>query len=298
VPVVLVFEVDVVHAEALSERLLEMGAASVELTDAAAGTAEERALFDEPGAERSAWARWQLRVMAEDRRAGADLLEAACEATGVPVPTAIATEVLEDQDWVRATQAQFGPIRVSERLWIAPSWSRAPDPKAVVVMLDPGRAFGTGSHVTTLLCLQWLEREVRGGETVLDYGCGSGILAIAARKLGAAHAVGVDVDADAVLTARENAARNGVSCEFLDANERLDVLADIVVANILAGPLILLAPALAAHTRAGGRLALAGLLAHQFHEVAEAYAPWFDVEPAVEDQGWSRLAATRNTRLG
>ncbi len=293
-PVVLVIEADAPGAEALSDLLLELGVPSVEIEDAAAGTPAECELFDEPGSESHGWRRSRLRITADSETSGMRLLGEACNRLGLRVPP-IAFEPLEDRDWIRNTQAQFVPIQVSERLWITPSWHRAPDKSAIEVIIDPGLAFGTGSHPTTLLCLEWLEREVRGGETVIDYGCGSGILAIAARKLGAAAAIGVDIDPQALQSARENAQRNGVVCNFQPAEAPLEARADLLVANILANPLVLLAPAMARLLRPGGHLALSGVLAGQAAEVAAAYAPWFEVEPPAARDAWVRIAATRRS---
>ena len=181
---------------------------------------------------------------------------------------------------------QFAPIRISPRLWIVPSWHGAPDPGAVNIVLDPGLAFGTGNHPTTRLALRWLERVIAGGESVLDYGCGSGILAIAALKLGAARATGVDVDDQALLAAQRNAMQNQVDAIFHNAAETIRQPAQIVVANILAHPLIVLAPLLARFTAPGGRLALAGLLAVQAGEVCAATAMG------------STCALTRRTKAG
>ena len=194
---------------------------------------------------------------------------------------------------MRETQRQFAPIRAGERLWIVPTWHEAPDAGAVNIVLDPGAAFGTGSHPTTRLVLGWLEREVRGGETVLDYGCGSGILAIAAMKLGAARAVGVDIDPLALEAARYNASANAVALDVLPADAPLVLEADLTVANILANPLRMLAPLLASHTRPGGRLALSGILAAQAGEVMAAYAPFFDMAAAGAEGDWVCLAGTR-----
>jgi ribosomal protein L11 methyltransferase len=194
---------------------------------------------------------------------------------------------------VRASQAQFAPIRISARLWIVPSWHAAPDPDALNIRLDPGLAFGTGSHPTTRLCLRWLDQLVRPASSVLDYGCGSGILAIAALKLGARAAVGVDVDPAAVAAARENAARNEVAARFVSSEVALAHPADLVVANILANPLIVLAPVLAAHCRPGGRIALAGILAPQADAVSAAYAQWFAMAHFAADDGWVCLEGVR-----
>jgi ribosomal protein L11 methyltransferase len=198
-----------------------------------------------------------------------------------------------EQDWVRLTQSQFDPIRVSARLWIVPSWHASPDPTAINIILDPGLAFGTGGHPTTRLCLDWLDRHMSPGCSVIDYGCGSGILAIAAAKLGAARVRGVDIDAQAVQSSRYNAQRNCVIAEFSDANEPPPEPADVVLANILSNPLIALAPLLARLTLPGGTLVLSGILPLQAAEVAHEYRTWFHIGPPATDEGWVRLSGTR-----
>ena len=203
------------------------------------------------------------------------------------------SEVIAEQNWVQLTQAQFEPIQVSDRLWIVPSWHEAPDPEAIVLVLDPGMAFGTGSHPTTRLCLEWLDSVIRGGETVIDYGCGSGILALAAAKLGAARVTGTDIDPHAMDAARYNAERNGATLELLHSRENIDHTADVVVANILANPLTVLAPLLCGLTRSGGRIALSGILAAQTDMVRAAYRPAFELEVAGEREGWVLLTGTR-----
>jgi ribosomal protein L11 methyltransferase len=289
----LALELDACHAEALSERLLESGALSVATEDAAAGTPAERACFDEPGEESCAWTRVRLNMLAQDENSGRALLARACADADLELPNELCVTFVDEVDWVRATQAQFAPIRISEKLWIVPSWHEPPDPAAINLILDPGRAFGTGSHSTTQLCLEWIEQEVRAGQTLLDYGCGSGILAIAAKKLGANRSVGVDIDALALEAARANATANGVVCEFADAGAPLSIKANLLVANILANPLILLAPALAGCTIAGGRIALSGILKSQAEEVAQVYRQWFKIDPLAEKEGWVRVSGTR-----
>jgi ribosomal protein L11 methyltransferase len=290
----LVVEVDAAAADALSDALLANGAASATVEDAAAGTPDEEPIFDEPGTDTAhSWARARIRALVAADADADQVLGAAAAAAGLPAVPPYAVEQVGDADWVQASREQFAPIRVSDRLWIVPSWHAAPDPHALNIRLDPGLAFGTGSHPTTRLCLSWLERHVASGSRVLDYGCGSGILAIAAMKLGAREAVGVDVDRAAVSAARENAARNAVAARFVGTEAPLAFSADLVVANILANPLKVLAPVLAAHCRPGGRIALAGILAPQADAVAEAYAQWFDMAPFADEDGWVCLEGVR-----
>jgi ribosomal protein L11 methyltransferase len=202
---------------------------------------------------------------------------------------------ISDIDWVRKTQAQFVPIRVTDQMWIVPSWRAPVDTRAINVVLDPGLAFGTGSHPTTLLCLRWLAANVERGASVLDYGCGSGILAIAAAKLGAGAVTGVDVDPQAIAASRANAEANGVGAEFCSPDALPVFAVDIVVANILANPLELLAPLLAGRVRAEGRIVLSGILEPQADRVAAAYARWFNIAPWGSADGWTALAGVRYT---
>jgi ribosomal protein L11 methyltransferase len=230
--------------------------------------------------------------------AGADAdaaLRDAAAALGVARPSA-ERRIVAARDWVRETQSQFAPIRIGARLWIVPSWCAPADASAINLTLDPGLAFGTGSHPTTRLCLEWLVDAAVDGARVLDYGCGSGILAIAAAKLGAAQVDGVDVDPQAIRASADNARANGVDARFMLADALPLTRADVVVANILANPLILLAPALAARVRDGGRIALAGILVPQAAAVQDAYAPWFTLAPWREHDGWVLLAGTRRAR--
>ena len=280
-------------AEALSDALLAHGAGAVDLQDALAGTPAEAPAFDEPGAAGAGWRRVRIRALVPVDAAPGPLLAAAAVDAGLAAAPDHAVETIGDDDWVRRTQAQFEPIRISRRLWIVPSWHAVPDPEAINIRLDPGLAFGTGSHPTTQACLRWLEQHVAPGVRVLDYGCGSGILTIAAIKLGARDALGVDIDPEAVAAARANAGRNGAAARFLDSHAPLDFVADLVVANILANPLRVLAPVLAAHCRPGGRVALAGILAPQATGVAAAYEPWFAMGTFDANGGWVALEGVR-----
>jgi ribosomal protein L11 methyltransferase len=285
------FEVPGEQAEALSEALLEAGAASVDVADAAAASAAEDAAIAGSGQPQS-WRRSVMGVLVPPGADAASLVATACARIGIGAPPTRVREVA-DADWVRATQDQLAPVRISPRLWIVPSWHRPPDPQAINIVLDPGLAFGTGHHASTRMCLRWLERVIRGGETVLDFGCGSGILAIAAMKLGAVRADGVDIDEQALLAARRNALHNRVHAEFHSAADAVHQPARIVVANILAHPLIVLAPLLARLTAKDGRLALAGVLTGQAGEVCAAYHPWFDFEAPEEEGGWALLSGIR-----
>ncbi len=278
-------------AEALADALLEAGALSVSCDDADAGTPREAAQFAEPGAPPpQPWKRNLLTVLVDADAAPSQILAEAASASEVPI-SGFETSIVEDEDWVKRTQRQFEPMQISEGLWIVPSWCVPPDPAAMNISIDPGLAFGTGSHPTTRLVLRWLSRTVRGGESVLDYGCGSGILAIAAARLGAKRVSGVDIDPQAVVAAQDNAAKNGVKVRFATPDAVRADPADIVVANILANPLIVLAPIITTHC--AGSLALSGILESQAEEVAAAYSAHFKVEVAEREDGWVLLTGTR-----
>ncbi len=260
------------RAEALSEALLEAGANSVDVE------------FGELLA--------RLEALVESDTDPARLVRTAAEAAGMPPPT-FALRPVENEDWVRRSQSQFGPIRISGRLWIVPSWHTPPDPEAIVVRLDPGLAFGTGSHVSTRLVLRYLEQQLRAGERVLDYGCGSGILAIVAGKLGAGEIAATDIDPQALATTLANAAGNGVVLSAVAPESLPSGAFDLVLANILADPLIALEPLLAARTRTGGRITLAGILESQAAEVAAAYASDFDAGVFAIEEGWALVEGKR-----
>ena len=289
------FLTDASHAEPVCDALLDVGALSASIEDADAGTPDEQPQFGEPGLiVSSGWNRSRVMALLEpDADVGALLARASVMAGLTAVP-AWTVEEVADQNWVRLTRSQFDPIRVSERLWIVPSWHAAPDPAAVNLVLDPGMAFGTGSHPTTRLCLEWLERNVHAGCSVLDYGCGSGILAIAAARLGAGSVVGVDIDPLAVEAARANAQRNGVTATFHDSAQPVAGAYDFVVANILSNPLRVLAPAICARVRRGGRLALSGILREQADEIMAIYGQWLPMQVADFREDWVCLAGAKS----
>lgn len=270
--IALLLEVSAAQAETLSDALVEQGAQSVWIDEPGGASPRVHALFD--------------------ARADAPaLLGAAAAAAACPVPPYRAYDVA-DEDWVRATQAQFAPQCIAHRLWIVPSWHEAPR-AGIVLRLDPGLAFGTGSHPSTRLVLEWLARELAPGARVLDYGCGSGILAIAAAKLGAARVDAADLDPDALAVTGANARANHAGIGVFAPGRLPPGAYDVVLANILAQPLIVLAPLLAARTQAGGRIALSGILEAQAEEVAAAYAPHFDTRIAGREEGWSLVQGTR-----
>jgi len=285
---------DAAHAEAFADALLALGALSVGIEDADAGTDRETPQFGEPGSDLAPlWAHSRV-VALFDRSADIPLIAAAAAGeAGLDTTPAYQIAVVAEQDWVRLTQSQFEPIRINERLWIVPSWHQSPDPDAINLALDPGLAFGTGSHPTTRLCLDWLCGHVQTGASVLDYGCGSGILAIAAAKLGAGRVVGVDIDENALTAAAGNAERNATQLQLLHSRHPLDMQFDIVVANILTNPLCVLAPLLAQRTLRGGQIALSGILSSQASQVQDAYRPAFDLRVWAEKEGWSLLQGVR-----
>lgn len=291
------FVVPGAEAERLGDALMQAGALSVEVADADAGTPDEQAAFDEPGeATRS----WQRCVVTALYASGVDVegqLREACAAARVAYPQAPEFTDLQEQDWVRLTQSQFKPIEITEKLWIIPSWEVAPRPDAINLRLDPGVAFGTGSHPTTRLCLRWLAESMPPGASVLDYGCGSGILAIAALRLGAAGAVGVDIDPQALVAARDNASQNGVPAQFHAPGAEAPGPYRVVIANILANPLVALAPVLAARTLAGGWVVLSGILEAQAQEVAAVYGKWFEMSVPRFDDGWALVVGRRREAL-
>lgn len=278
------------EAEAWSDALLAAGALAVDVSDPFAGTPQESPLYGEPGIPAGeTWATSRVvALLAEDAQAGR-LLDGIAAGIALPVPV-FETYPVADEDWVRNTQAQFGPIEIAPRFFIVPSWAEAPDPGALNLRLDPGLAFGTGSHSTTRLCLLWLRATLAGGESVLDYGCGSGILGIAAARLGAQRVIGVDVDPQAIRASAANAAANGVAASFVGPDELPPGRFDVVVANILANPLSLLAPVLCPRIAPGGALALSGILDDQVGAVVAAYSPWFTLAAWRAEEGWVLLS--------
>lgn len=287
-------------AESLSDAFLEVGALSVSVEDADLDTDAEQPLFGEPGTEpeTQAWERNHLVVLLPDGVDPEQILAAALEVMGSVETLPWHLRQVPDADWVRLTQSQFGPIHVGEKILIVPSWhaDQMPaktEPGRIAIQLDPGLAFGTGSHPTTHLCLEWLADCLPPHSSVLDYGCGSGILAIAAAMLGAASTTGVDIDEQAVQATKDNAIVNRVQVDSLLPDGLTDGQFDVVVANILSNPLKVLAPMLAGRVRSGGKLVLSGVLERQAQEVAQAYATWLPMTVWQTRDGWVCLAGTK-----
>lgn len=288
-------------ADAMSDALMRMGALSCSIEDANAETDAEEAIFGEPSSQDIQYPPpgiWQQNIVSAMFDESTDvtsviaaLSQTMGQETGI-TDIEYHTETLPEQDWVRATQAQFDPIKITETLWIVPTWHDAPNQNAINIILDPGLAFGTGSHPTTSLCLEWLSKQTSLG-SVLDYGCGSGILAIAAKKLGANSVVGVDIDEQAVTASHYNAQQNQVNIDFYDANTFAQQTFDIVVANILSSALMVLAPALAKYCKTGGKLALSGILLEQQDALIARYSEWFNMDTPAHKDAWVLLTGTK-----
>ncbi|OCX22949.1 ribosomal protein L11 methyltransferase [Stutzerimonas xanthomarina] len=279
------------QASTLEDALLGVGAVSVTFMDA-----EDQPIFEPDLGTTPLWSKTHLLALFEADVVESNLLAHLQLLAGGELPD-YQLERIEDQDWERSWMDNFQPMRFGRRLWIVPSWHAAPEPDAVNLLLDPGLAFGTGTHPTTALCLEWLDEQDLRGQQVIDFGCGSGILAIAALLLGAEQAIGTDIDPQALEASRDNAGRNGIDpARFpLYLPEQLPAAqADMVVANILAGPLVALAPQITALVKPGGRLALSGVLAEQAEEVRAAYRDTFDLDPTEEKDGWVRISGVRH----
>lgn len=287
------------HAEALETLLEEAGAVSVTMADAA-----DQPLFEPGPGETPLWREILLSALFAAGTDPASLERRLREAFSPGILPALRFAELEERDWERAWMDEFEPMRFGRRLWICPSWTPPPDPGAVNLLLDPGLAFGTGTHPTTALCLQWLDSAPVEGQDLIDYGCGSGILGIASLLLGAATCHGVDNDPQALAATRENCARNGIDStrfetwlpeDFARRMEQADFRADGLLANILAEPLRELAPFFASLVKPGGWLLLSGILEKQAQELSAAYRPWFEMAEPVSLDGWVRIEGVRVT---
>lgn len=280
------------NAEQIGDMLMEeTGALSVTFLDA-----QDTPVFEPLPGETRLWGDTDILAL-YDAEADTNFIITQIKASGMLTDDfAYKVEQLEDKDWEREWMENFHPMKFGERLWICPSWREIPEPDAVNVMLDPGLAFGTGTHPTTALCLEWLEGLDLSGKTVIDFGCGSGILAIAAIKLGAEKVIGIDIDPQALQASRDNAERNGVADQlevFLPQNQPESLIADVVVANILAGPLRELAPIIKGLVKPNGDLAMSGVLDTQAEDVANHYRDELHIDPIVEQSEWCRISGRK-----
>ncbi|EGQ9917572.1 TPA: 50S ribosomal protein L11 methyltransferase [Vibrio parahaemolyticus] len=280
------------NAEQIGDMLMEeTGALSVTFLDA-----QDTPVFEPLPGETRLWGDTDILAL-YDAEADTNFIIDQIKASNMLAENfAYKVEQLEDKDWEREWMENFHPMKFGERLWICPSWREVPEPDAVNVMLDPGLAFGTGTHPTTALCLEWLESMDLSGKTVIDFGCGSGILAIAAIKLGAEKVIGIDIDPQALLASKDNAERNGVADKlevYLPQNQPEGLIADVVVANILAGPLRELAPIIKGLVKPNGALAMSGVLDTQAEDVASYYRDELHIDPIVEQCEWCRISGRK-----
>ncbi|EGR1859801.1 50S ribosomal protein L11 methyltransferase [Vibrio cholerae] len=280
------------NAEAIGDMLMEeTGAVSVTFLDA-----KDTPVFEPLPGETRLWGDTDVVALYEADMDTSLILQRIKASNMLAEGFAHKVEQVEDKDWEREWMDNFHPMQFGRRLWICPSWREVPDPQAVNVMLDPGLAFGTGTHPTTALCLEWLDNLDLSGKTVIDFGCGSGILAIAAIKLGAAKVIGIDIDPQALLASKDNAARNGVEDQievYLPKDQPEGLVADVVVANILAGPLRELSPIIKGLLKPGGQLAMSGILDTQAESVAEFYRDDLELDPIAEKSEWCRISGRK-----
>jgi ribosomal protein L11 methyltransferase len=292
----LVLRVSETLVESVSDVLAdELGALAVSVEDAQADSDAERAMFGEPGMPppRAGWAQSTVRALFDDAAQATEaatlLLAQDWAADGVHVQS---LDAVPDEDWVRVTQSQFAPVEITPTFWIVPSWHEVPAAAQKIIRLDPGLAFGTGTHPTTRMCLRWIARHAQPWARVLDYGCGSGILAIGVALHGAKSIDAVDIDSAAVESTRANAQSNGVALHVALPHAARGTY-ELVLANILAKPLTLLAPLLAGHVADGASLVLAGILTRQADALRAAYAPWCELDVADSEEGWVLMTATK-----
>ncbi len=288
------FEVSGADVEALSDALFDAGALSIDVTDADEGSVKERAIYLEPGEEILLSWGYNLVVGLFDKDIEvADICSFVSNALQPLQLSPPQTRLVDDQDWVRLTQQQFQPIQITKRLQISPSWSAVKVTSEINIILDPGLAFGTGSHPTTQLCLHWLESNLVSGQAVIDYGCGSGVLGIAAKMFGAGRVVGIDIDEDALAASQYNALRNEVDLEVVPAGDSFNEQVDIVIANILPSPLKVLAPLLSQLVKPGGDIVLSGILVSHEQELLSIYGQWFEMSTFQTMDDWVCLQGTK-----
>ena len=281
------------EVDSISDFLLELGAISTSIQDSNLNNNNEELIFGEPNNQsQQFWENNTVQALFENS-IDIEIIKAALMAKFDTPKNFIEASSIQDQDWVKLTQSQFSPIKIHDKLWIIPTWHEIQDKKALNLILDPGLAFGTGTHPTTHLCILWLLDNVNKDVTVLDYGCGSGILGIAAKKIGAKKVFGVDIDDQAIKSSRDNAEINNVEIFWNNTEIKVDYRTELVVANILSSALSVLAPALAGHCKPNGKIALSGILQSQEKDLKKIYSQWFDFQPSHYKDGWVLISGIK-----
>jgi len=289
----LIVQINKEDVDSISDFLIELGAISTSIEDTNLNQKNEELIFGVPNIEsQQFWENNTVQALFE-KKINIEIIKAAIKNKFSNAVLSLSIEEVEDKDWVKSTQTQFSPIRINDKLWIIPTWHKIQDKNAINLLLDPGLAFGTGAHPTTHLCLLWLLDNINQNLSVLDYGCGSGILGIAAKKIGAKKVIGVDIDSQAVKASKDNSEMNNVKISWSNTKEKIDFKADLIVANILSSALSVLAPILANHCKANGKIALSGILESQENDIKKIYSSWFDFDPSYKKNGWVLISGTK-----
>jgi|TARA_B110000037_G_scaffold123003_1_gene140380 ribosomal protein L11 methyltransferase len=289
----LIVQINKKEVDSISDFLIEIGATSTSIEDSNLNQNKEELIFGEPhNQSQQFWENNTVQALFE-KSIDIEIIKAALVTKFNASNFAIEVHDVQDQDWVKLTKSQFLPINILNKLWIIPSWHEIQDRKAINLILDPGLAFGTGAHATTHLCLLWLLKNVDKNIEILDYGCGSGILGIAAKKIGAKKVFGVDIDEQAIKSSQDNGKINNVEIVWSNADSKIDYKVDLVVANILSSALIVLAPVLAEQCKTKGKIALSGILKKQEKELKTIYSQWFDFEPSEYKDGWVLISGIK-----
>ena len=289
----LIVQINKEDVDSISDYLIELGAISTSIEDTNLNQNNEELIFGVPNIEsQQFWENNTVQALFE-KKINIEIIKAAIKNKFTDAILSLSTKDVEDTDWVKSTQTQFSPIRINDKLWIIPTWHKIQDKNAINLILDPGLAFGTGTHPTTHLCLLWLLDNINQNLSVLDYGCGSGILGIAAKKIGAKKVIGVDIDNQAIKASKDNSEMNNVQISWSNTKEKIDFKADLVVANILSSALSVLAPILAEHCITNGKIALSGILESQEDDIKKIYNSWFDLDPSYKKDGWVLISGTK-----
>ena len=289
----LIVQINKEDVDSISDFLIELGAISTSIEDTNLNQNNEELIFGVPNIQsQQFWENNTVQALFE-KKINIEIIKAAIKNKFTDAILSLSTKDVEDTDWVKSTQTQFSPIRINDKLWIIPTWHKIQDKNAINLILDPGLAFGTGTHPTTHLCLLWLLDNINQNLSVLDYGCGSGILGIAAKKIGAKKVIGVDIDNQAIKASKDNSEMNNVQISWSNTKEKIDFKADLVVANILSSALSVLAPILAEHCITNGKIALSGILESQEDDIKKIYNSWFDLDPSYKKDGWVLISGTK-----